>query len=262
MRSEPKRFGDRPAYGFVLSEGSVAPPARKELSAPGPTLVLQRGEPVEIALVNRMPEGTAIHWHGIELDSYYDGVHGWSGAGTRVTPLIEPGGTFVVRFTPPRTGTFIYHTHLHDHQLASGLYGAIVVVEPGETFDPETDHVVVMGRRGPSEDAPAVLNGELAPAFSWKAGVRHRIRFVNITPDDVFVVSLAAGESPVTWRPVTKDGARLPPDRGEPVPAKQIIAVGETYDFVYEAPPGRRNLWMDVRSPGGKWMVQGRVSLK
>ncbi len=82
----------------------------------GPTLVLRRGEPVEITLVNRLTEATAIHWHGMELDSYYDGVHGWSGLGTRVTPLIEPGETFVVRFTPPRTGTFIYHTHLHDHR--------------------------------------------------------------------------------------------------------------------------------------------------
>jgi FtsP/CotA-like multicopper oxidase with cupredoxin domain len=264
MRAEPNRLGDRPAYGFVLSEASAATAAseRHDLSAPGPTLVLQRDEPVEITLVNRLSEGTAVHWHGIELDSYYDGVHGWSGAGRRVTPLIEPGATFVVKFTPPRAGTFIYHTHLHDHQLASGLYGAIVVVAPGEIFDPETDHVVVMGRRGPAEDAPAVLNGELAPGFSWTAGVRHRIRFINITPDDVFVVSMGTGESLVNWRPVTKDGSPLRPDQSEPEPARQIIAVGETYDFVYEAPPGRRNLWMDVRSPSGRWMVQGRVSLK
>ncbi len=102
------------------------------MSIPGPTLVLRRGEPVEIALVNELPEATAVHWHGMELDSYYDGVHGWSGAGARVTPIIEPGATFVVRFTPPRTGTFIYHTHLHDHrQLPAGLYGALLVVDPG-----------------------------------------------------------------------------------------------------------------------------------
>ena len=82
-------------------------------------------------MVNRLSEGTAIHWHGMELDSFYDGVHGWSGVGSRVTPLINPGGTFVVRFTPPRTGTFIYHTHLHDNrQLPSGLYGALLVVDP------------------------------------------------------------------------------------------------------------------------------------
>jgi multicopper oxidase len=51
--------------------------------------------------------------------------------------VIEAGGRFVVRLTPPRTGTFIYHTHLHTYQqLSPGLYGALIVTEPGETYDP------------------------------------------------------------------------------------------------------------------------------
>ena len=141
--------------------------------------MLRRDEPVEITLVNQLAEATAIHWHGIELDSYYDGVHGWSGIDRRVTPMIEPGGTFVVRFTPPRAGTFIYHTHLHDYrQLSSGLYGPLIVTNAGETFDPATDHVIVLGRSGLTSDEPSVLtdpesvvmNGERAPRFVWKAG--------------------------------------------------------------------------------------------
>ena len=182
------------------------------MPVPGPTLILKRGEPVEITLVNRLPEGTAIHWHGMELESYYDGVHGWSGAGRRVTPLIEPGGSFVVRFTPPRTGTFMYHTHLHDNrQLTSGLYGAMLVVEPGETLDESTDHVFVMGRGGPDPKAPAVLNGQRNPQVMWKAGERHRVRLINITPSDIFSVTLQTNEGPVTWRPLTKDGAPRAP---------------------------------------------------
>ncbi len=170
MQAEPRRFGDAPAYGFVLTEeGEPLPNDR--VPVPGPTLVLKRGEPVEITLVNRLPEGTAIHWHGMELESYYDGVHGWSGAGKRVTPLIEPGGSFVVRFTPPRTGTFMYHTHLHDNrQLTSGLYGAMLVVDPGETVDEATDHVFVMGRGGPDPKAPAVLNGTAESASHVEGG--------------------------------------------------------------------------------------------
>ena len=109
MQAAPGRFGEAPAFGFVLAgEGHSAAGA---VPVPGPTLILKRDEPVEITLVNRLPEATAIHWHGMELESYYDGVHGFSGTGQRITPLIEPGGTFVVRFTPPRTGTFMYHTH-------------------------------------------------------------------------------------------------------------------------------------------------------
>jgi len=71
----------------------------------------------------------------MELDSYYDGVHGWSGSGQQSAPVIEPNGLFTVRFTPPRSGTFIYHTHLHDYrQLPMGLYGPMIVIDPDQSF--------------------------------------------------------------------------------------------------------------------------------
>jgi FtsP/CotA-like multicopper oxidase with cupredoxin domain len=47
--------------------------------------------------------------------------------------VIKPGGSFVVRFTPPRAGTFMYHTPLNDEaQISSGLYVPLIVVEPGK----------------------------------------------------------------------------------------------------------------------------------
>jgi FtsP/CotA-like multicopper oxidase with cupredoxin domain len=227
--------GDVPGAGFVLTEGDGAATGARP-AAPGPAIILRRGEPVEITLVNQLAEATAIHWHGIELDSYYDGVHGFSGVGRRVTPMIEPGGRFVVRFTPPRAGTFIYHTHLHDYrQLSSGLYGPIVVMDEGETFDPTIDHVIVVGRTGLASATPSVLtepdsvviNGERAPRFVWNAGVRHRIRLINITPDDIFGITLQTAEGPSTWRRLAKDGWPLSPSSTS-VPARQVIAVGET----------------------------------
>ncbi len=263
MRARKSVSGPDPAYGFAMSSDGQIPPDEETISAPGPTLTLRRGEPVEITLVNQLPEATAIHWHGMELESYYDGVHGWSGAGTRLAPLIEPGQTFTVRVTPPRAGTFIYHTHLHDdRQLTSGMYGALLVLEPGETFDPALDHMIVLARFGPGTAAPAVLNGGREPQFVWKAGARHRIRFVNITPGDIFVTSLTTADAPVTWRPITKDGGPIPDSKAAPCPATQTIAVGETYDFEYQTPPGRQTLWMNVRTPAGRWQVQGRVIVK
>jgi FtsP/CotA-like multicopper oxidase with cupredoxin domain len=261
MRSEPQGLGDAPAFGFALQDGGDITTAR--VSIPGPTLVLTRGEPVAITLVNRLPGATAIHWHGMELDSYYDGVHGWGGKGERVTPMVAPGESFVVRFTPPRTGTFMYHTHLHDRkQLTSGLYGAMLVVEPGTTFDEATDHVIVLGRGGPARGAPVVINNEREPAMVWKAGTRHRLRLINITPDDVLAVSLQTAEGPAAWRPLTKDGAPVAADRAVTGPSRQTIGVGEIYDFEYEPPPGRGGLWLEVRSPGGKWQSQGRVIIR
>jgi manganese oxidase len=260
--------GGGPTAGFVISEAGEPPAAG--VRSPGPVLVLRRDEPVEITVVNRLPEATSIHWHGLELESFYDGVHGWSGRDRQVAPMIDPGGSFVVRITPPRAGTFIYHTHLHDYrQLSSGLYGPLVVTEPGETYDPATDHVVVLGRRQVSETASvlqdagsAVVNGERAAQLSLRAGARNRIRVVNITPDDILAVSLVARDTPVTWRPLTKDGAPVPDTEAQPGPARVRIAVGETYDFEYDAPPGRATLWLDVRTTGGKWQSQARVVVK
>ena len=215
--------GRTPAGIDVTGDG-VTPPDR--VASPGPPVVLRRGEPVEITLVNHLDEATSMHWHGLELDSYYDGVHGWSGLGTKVAPMIVPGERFTVRITPPRTGTFIYHTHLHDYrQLSSGLYGPLVVVEPGETYDPATDHVVVLGRRGATpassilkDAASAVIDGEREPRWTWAAKTRHRVRLINIAPDDIWSVSLTGADGPVTWRPLTKDGAAVPASEAAPGP--------------------------------------------
>jgi hypothetical protein len=54
----------------------------------------------------------------------------------------------------------------------------------------------------------------------------------------------------------------VPPERCKPRPAKQLIAVGETYDFEFRAPPGRQTLWLEVRTPAGKWHAQGRVFVR
>jgi len=45
-------------------------------------------------------------------------------------------------------------------------------------------------------------------------------------------------------------------------PARQTIAVGETYDFEYQAPEGRRTAWLEVRTAGGKWQAQGHVIIR
>jgi FtsP/CotA-like multicopper oxidase with cupredoxin domain len=268
MQQLPERVGSA-AAGFALVEGNAPPPA--PAASPGPPIVLRRNQPVEITLVNHLSEATAVHWHGIELDSYYDGVHGFSGAGHRVTPMIPPGGSFVVRFTPPRAGTFIYHTHLHDYrQLSSGLYGPLIVTREDETFDPISDHVIVIGRQGLrseersllTEPESVVINGERAPRLVWKTGSRHRVRLINIAPDDIFSVALQTEQGPTMWTPVAKDGAPVPTADAVPVVARQTIAVGETYEFEYQAPDRRRTAWLEVRTTSGKWQAQGHVIIK
>jgi len=105
-----ERKGNGPLYALTVREPArPASPAQPPAAAPliGPPIVLTSGEPVEIEVVNRMKEPTAIHWHGIELESYYDGVPNWTGTPEQTTPAVEPGKSFVARMAPPHPGTFI-----------------------------------------------------------------------------------------------------------------------------------------------------------
>ncbi len=231
------------ALGFVLQRGAT-PPASDSVEIPGSLLVLTRSQPTDIVVVNRLHETAAIHWHGIELESWSDGVAGWSGVDAAHAALsIQPGDSFVAHLTLPRAGTFIYHTHMNDlEQLSSGLYGAIVVLEPGQRFDPATDHVFVGGWDGINTAIPPhlLINGDsLPPPMQLRAGTAHRIRLVNIGAARPFPFSLLRDSMPVTWRALAKDGADLPAYQATMRPATmQFVDVGETYDFEWRPEPG------------------------
>jgi hypothetical protein len=80
--------------------------------------------------------------------------------------------------------------------------------------------------------------------------------------DDILAVSLRKGDAPVLWRPLLKDGAAMSTGVNQETAASVTIAVGETYDFEVEVPPGGGTLWLDVRSTNGKWQAQGQVIVK
>jgi len=250
VNEKPGVYGREPGYSYVASDS--AEPARDSLEIPARPLVLTRGERAEITVVNRLSIPTAVHWHGIELDSYYDGVAGWSGDGTSKAPLIAPGDSFVVRMTPPRAGTFIFHAHADDmRQIALGLYGALIVLPPGETWQPANDHVFLVSQIGRGQGAKVGLNGSVVPSpLTLAAGVRHRLRFINISVEDDAEFTLRSDTSStssrdaslVTWRAVAKDGADLPPSQATTRPATLRVAPGETYDYDVTLVPGRYRL--------------------
>ena len=232
IAQEGHRRGRAPrALGLVLQRG--APPSADSTEVPGAALILTRGQPTDITVVNHLNEATAIHWHGIELESWSDGVAGWSGAPGRVAKAIAPGDSFTAHLTLPRAGTFIYHTHLNDiEQLTSGMYGAIVVLEPGQRYDPETDHLFVVGWDGAYGPVHFVVNGDSLPAPRvFKAGVHHRLRFVFIGPAEGGTFTLRSASGPVQWRTLAQDGAEIPRARQADVPAVITGWAGQTFDF-------------------------------
>ena len=223
-------------FGYVTQEGA-AEPAADSVQSPGAMLVLHRGEPTAIWVINRAPEPTAIHWHGMELESPFDGVVGVGGYPASPTPTIMPGDSFLVRMTPPRAGTFMYHTHVNDiRQLRGGLWAPLLVLEPGESYDGSRDLVFMVGEA--SSGGP-VLNGRREhPPMALVPGQRHRIRLLNVTAAAPNLQYGLVGSGPtMQWRPLARDGYELPRHQQALRRAEEFIAMGQIADFEFVAPP-------------------------
>jgi len=235
-----RTFGEAPGYGFVTQEGSE-PPALDSIRIPGSPLILTRGEPVRIAVHNRLTTPISVHWHGIELDSYFDGVGDFSGAAKRIAPMIAANDSFVVRFTPPRAGTFMYHVHgERGEELASGLYAPLIVLEPGATFDARTDRVFMLADGGPGEGRPVFVNGTSTPdSMQMVVGTTYRLRFITISSDDAHVSTMSGPGGRVSWRSLATDGYDAPSARSIVGPARYVAGPGRTRDFAFTpATPG------------------------
>ncbi|CEJ14114.1 Copper resistance protein A precursor [bacterium YEK0313] len=105
----------------------IAPGMRAHLwgyngQSPGPTIEAVEGDKVRIFVTNRLPESTAVHWHGQLLPSGMDGVGGLT------QPHIPAGKTFVYEFQLQKSGTFMYHPHSDEMvQMGMGMMGFFVV---------------------------------------------------------------------------------------------------------------------------------------
>lgn len=243
VRERPNVYGSAPGYAYVL--GGSADDSSGAMPVPGPTLVLERGQPVAVTIVNQSQDRAAVHWHGIELeDSYADGVPGWSGSADNLLQPIPPGDSLTVHFTPPRAGTFMYHSHFNEfHQIPSGLYGALVVVDSMHPLSSDADRIMVFSDYGPTTNVVrgpfprTTMNGDTEPPpLDLQAGRHYRFRLVNIRGDATTLFSLQRGDSVLTWRAVAKDGADLPASQATNRPATLLFAPGEIYDFDFTAP--------------------------
>jgi FtsP/CotA-like multicopper oxidase with cupredoxin domain len=257
-------YDENPGFAVSISEGNNS---LASAVVPGPTLVLNKDEAVSINLVNNLNEPTSIHWHGMELESYYDGVAGYSGNGTSITPRIESGGSFEVRMKPPRAGTYFYHTHMKDDvQLAAGLYGALIVSDPDNPYNPETDRLLTIGLMGEGLNVTGLrvpggnlgINGTTTHEDFFKLNQQYRLRIINITNElDALNIQLSSVRGPEQWTAIAKDGTDLPGGLRKTKAAKdQLIAVGEAYDF-YWTPTEPGPHWFEARRlVDGEFMAQ------
>ena len=106
-------------------------------SIPGPTLRFTEGGYAVIFVKNEMDVETSVHWHGLLLPNFYDGVP------YLTTPPIEPGETQKYEFPLKQSGTYWYHSHTM-LQEQSGVYGSIVIEPKKETLNYDKELVMVL----------------------------------------------------------------------------------------------------------------------
>lgn len=239
----------------IRDERGVALPLAPR--GPGGALLLTQHEPTTVRVVNRSDDPTAVHWHGMELESLFDGVVGLGGTPGQRTTAVAPRDSFDAHMTPPRAGTFIYHTHLMEiKQGAFGLFGAMIVLPPGEPFDPDRDRYFIAG---PTMGGPTLNGGEELPPGMLEVGKEQRLRFINITAGNPALrFRLAKPDSSLwEWSTHAKDGLDLPPHQRRTSPAEQFVSMGETYDMTFV--PARGALYrVELRNSAGRllaWQV-------
>ncbi|SDG84638.1 bilirubin oxidase [Paraburkholderia phenazinium] len=125
IAGHPTTFWQYGPAGGQPAEGAGNGPASAQPGSlvVGPLIDVREGDTVEIRFVNRLPEPSTIHWHGLPVPPDQDG---------NPSDPVAPGGSRVYRFTLPRgsAGTYWYHPHPHGQsaeQVFRGLAGPFVV---------------------------------------------------------------------------------------------------------------------------------------
>lgn len=254
-------FMRRYGYGLVEGTGTGASSV-----GPAPVLVLQRGEPTDVVIHNSTPEATSIHWHGVEIDSYSDGVVGVGGYAHMPTPPIMPGDSFIARITAPRSGSFMYHTHVSDiRQQGKGLAGALLVVDDRAAYDVAHERVYLaqMDLNEKGSDLEPRLNRRSAgmPPDTVRARETYRLRLMNLTLAGAGLrFQFVSDGAPAVWRMVAKDGFELPGWQQDVSASPRAVSIGETMDVLWKPFPGSSG-WFELRSGGGALIVRQRIEV-
>jgi suppressor of ftsI len=214
----------------------------------GPVVRAARGDRVRMAVTNRLPETTTLHWHGMRLPARMDGgPH----------QMIEPGATWTPEWTIEQpAATSWFHPHLHEKtamHVYRGLAGMFLIDDPkgpalphdygvddvplivqdkvfddgqletggvnGGTFGLLGDTILVNGTRDPFlEVSTELVRFRLLNASNARV---YRIGFA-----DGRVFRVVGGDAGLLDRPAETDRVKISP--GERVEIVARFAPGET----------------------------------
>ncbi len=207
---------------------------------PGPLLRMRQGRPVTVDVTNNSPDPEIVHWHGLFLPPEVDG------AMEEGSPMIAPGASTRLRFTPEPAGFRWFHTHTSagkDFQKAQygGQHG-FLLIEPLDNPARYDDEVFLAlhdwngqdmggddGSMNPVYEV-STINGKMlgfgAP-IRVKAGSRVLFHILNSSPTEQHWIVLAGH----TFRVIALDGNPVPTPSDVPMlrlaPAERVSSIVE-----------------------------------
>ncbi len=209
---------------------------------PGPTIEAVEGDRVRILVTNKLPEATAVHWHGILLPSGMDGVQGLTQRG------IPPGDTFAYEFTLKQHGTQMYHSHGDEMiQMGLGSMGFFIIHPKKQEPKIDRDYAIFLNEwsvdPGSATPNPNIMtdfniftfNSRAFPGTEpmvAKTGERVRIRIANVGQES-HPIHLHGH----TFNIVATDGGDIPESAQWPETTVSIFP-GQTRDIEFIAIAG------------------------
>ena len=199
--------------------------------APAPTLVVNRGDYLQITNVNGLPDQpTNLHTHGLHVSP--------KGQGDNVFVNSPSGNTFTNKYKIPMDhipGVYWYHPHRHMYvniQVSAGMAGAIIVkADTPEELELDTYRTRLMvfqdfrvqngqvAQAGSTAPLLTYVNGQLQPVVDIRPGEIQRWRLANLQSNNFLRFQVPPGmkawmistDGNPTSRPIPVDDMLLPP---------------------------------------------------
>lgn len=214
----------------------------------GPILKFRKGHKVRIRYLNRIPQPSIVHWHGLLVPERMDG---------HPRDVVRPGGGYVYEFeVRNRAGTYWFHPHPHGYtgtQVYGGLAGLLLVSDDEEraaqlpsgerdisivladrSFDPANRLVYEAAMGGGMMGAMTgffgeriLANGRPSLSFPAVAGA-YRVRLLNGSNSRIYRIARSDRKPLVA---IASDGG--------------LLAAPVTRPFLVLGPAERAELWVD-----------------
>jgi FtsP/CotA-like multicopper oxidase with cupredoxin domain len=237
----------------------------------GPTLIMNKGDWVQMNVANNLDDTTTTHWHGFHIPAIMDG-------GPHQT--IPPGTTWSPSFkVDNNAATYWYHPHLHatvQEQLTKGGGGFIIIRDPTEsalnlprTYGVDDFPLAMTSRRWASNQLVTsniaygdymLVNGTLSPQVTLpKQYVR--LRLLNAEIERSYNLGFSDGR---TFYQIATDGGLV----NAPVAlTRLVLAVGERAEILVDLTGDTVGSTLDLQAfnsgqsndfPGGEAATAGQ----